>query len=149
VAAPAELSTTVPTEMFDGVLRQAAPQLRGELRRDGRARLRWARRPGWVGLDVAVDVLGKTLWLRPNAVVTGQRRWTLPVRTPAYQIPLPDLPKGILITDVSLEPDCLRVAGLLPEWRMDLPLPQLEDVIRQLSQGALSFAWPSLWRSAD
>jgi hypothetical protein len=45
--------------------------------------------------------------------------------------------------------DSLEISGLLPEWRMELPLRHLEDVISQLSQGALSFAWPSLLRSSD
>jgi len=149
VAAPVELSTEVPSRMLDEVLRQAAPQLRGELSKDGKARLRWARRPDWGGLDVAVDVVGKTLWLRPRALLTGQRRWVLPGRTPAYQVPLPDLPHGLVITDVTVGPDSLRVSGLLPEWRIDVPLRALEDVIGQLSQGALSFAWPPLRRGSD
>jgi hypothetical protein len=131
------------------VLRQAAPRLRTELCEDGNARLRWARRPGWGGLDVDVGVMGKTLWLRPLAVVTGRRRWALPSRTPAYQVPLPELPHGLLVTGVSLGVDSLQIEGMLPEWRMDLPLRALEDLITQLSQGALSFSWPSLWWGSD
>jgi hypothetical protein len=149
VAAPAELSTEVEAHIFDDVLRQAAPQLRTELCEDGNARLRWARRPGWGGLDVDVGVMGKTLWLRPLAVLTGRRRWALPSRTPGYQVPLPELPHGLLVTDVRLGTDSLQIDGMLPEWRMDLPLRYLEDLITQLSQGALSFAWPSLFKSSD
>jgi hypothetical protein len=149
VSAPAELTTAVPANIFDDVLRQAAPQLRGELCEDGNARLRWARRPGWGGLDVDVDVVGKTLWLRPRALVTGRRRWILPARLPAYQVPLPELPHGLLVTGVTLGVDSLEISGLLPEWRMELPLRYLEDLISRLSQGALSFAWPSLFKSSD
>jgi hypothetical protein len=64
-------------------------------------------------------------------------------------VPLPELPHGLLVTGVSLGVDSLEISGLLPEWRMELPLRHLEDVISQLSQGALSFAWPSLLRSSD
>jgi hypothetical protein len=149
VAAPIRLSSVLSAEIFDDVLRQAAPQLRSELREDGTARLRWARRPGWGGLEVDADVVGTTLWLRPRAVITGHRRWPLPIRTPAYQVPLPELPHGLLLTDVSLGPDSLRLSALLPEWRMDLPLRHLEDLITGLSQGALSFTWPSLLRGPD
>lgn len=144
VAAPAELSSALPKQVFDDLLHEAAPQLRSELGEDGTARLRWARQPGWGGLDVDAEVIGTTLWLRPRAVVTGQRRWKLPVRTPAYQVPLPELPHGLMITSVELDSDSLRLAGLLPEWRMELPLRHLEDLITRLSQGALSFSWPSL-----
>lgn len=149
VAAPIQLSSELPTEIFDDVLRQSVPQLRSELCEDGTARLRWARRPGWGGLDVDVDGSGTTLWLRPRTLVTGQRRWTLPARTPAYRVPMPALPQGLLVTDVSLAPDALQLSALLPEWRMDLPLRHLEDLITRLSQGALSFTWPSLPRGFD
>ncbi|SOJ53802.1 hypothetical protein MSIMFB_01299 [Mycobacterium simulans] len=149
VAAPTELSSTLPAEVFDDVLRQAAPQLRSELRQDGTARLRWARRPDWAGLEVDADVVGAALWLRPRAVIAGQRRWTLPAWTPAYRVPLPELPHGLLITEVSLGVDSLHLSALLPEWRMDLPMRYLEDLITRLSQGALSFTWPSLWRGSD
>jgi hypothetical protein len=142
VAAPAELSWTLPAEIIDEVLRQAAPQLRGELCEDGKARLSWARRPDWGGLEADVDMVGTTLWLRPRALVTGHRRWTLPMRIPAYQVPLPELPHGLLVTDVSLGVDSLQLSTLLPEWRMDLPLRHIEDVISQLSRGVLSFVWP-------
>ncbi len=149
VAAPTQLSSALPTEIFDTVLRQAAPQLRSELCEDGTARLRWARRPGWGGLEVDVDAAGTTLWLRPRTLITGQRRWTLPALTPAYQVPLPALPQGLLVTQVSLAPDSLQLSALLPEWRMELPLRHLEDLITRLSQGALSFAWPSLLKGSD
>ncbi len=150
IAAPVDLSTEVPAKVFDDLLQQAAPRLHTQLTEDSTAQLHWARRPGLGSLEVEVDVIGTTLWVRPRALRTGRhRRWKLPGRTPAHPVPLPDLPHGLLITEVTLGTDSLQISGLLPEWRMDLPLRHLEDVISQLSQGALSFAWPSLWRSSD
>ena len=149
VAAPVELSTALPAEIFDEMVRQAAPQLHAQLRADSTAQLHWVRRPGWGSLEVDVNVVGNTLWVRPRALLTGQRRWKLPKRTPAHPVPLPELPHGLLVSGVSLGVDSLEISGLLPEWRMELPLRHLEDVISQLSQGALSFAWPSLLRSSD
>jgi hypothetical protein len=145
VAAPIELSSTVPGELFDDVLNQAAPQLRAELREDGSARLQWARRPTWGSLEVDAEVVGSTLWLRPRALLAGTRRWKLPARTPARPVPLPDLPHGLLVTGVTLGSDTLELSALLPEWRMEVPLKYLEDLISRLSQGALSFAWPSFF----
>jgi hypothetical protein len=150
VAAPAELSATLPTAFFDDVLRQAAPQLCGEMRADGTARLHWARRPGWGGLEVDVEAVGATLRLRPRALVTRRRRWSLPAWVPTYPLPLPGLPRGLLLTGVSLGSDSLQVSALLPEWRTELALKHLEDVISHLSRragaGALTFVWP---RSSD
>ncbi|MGO9158478.1 hypothetical protein [Mycobacterium sp.] len=152
IASPIRLSTTVPAQILDDMLRQAAPRLHAQLNGDSTAQLHWARRPGWGSLEVDVDVVGMTLWVRPRALVTGltrQRRWKLPGRTPAHPVPLPDLPHGLLVTGVTLGLDSLEISALLPEWRMDLPLRHLEDVISQLSQGALSFTWPSLLRGFD
>jgi len=146
VAAPAELTVTMPAKIVDDALRRAVPQLRTALGPGGTARLHWARRPGWGGLDVGVDVVSttskSTLWLRPSAVVTGQRRWTLPARTPGYAVPLPDLPHGLLVTEVTLGSDSLEVAGMLPQWRMELPLRNLEEIISQLSQGVFNLVLP-------
>jgi hypothetical protein len=141
-AAPAELTVTLPATVVDDALRRAAPQLRTALGADGTAHLHWARRPGWGGLDVGVEVVGTTLWLRPSAVVTGQRRWSLPSRIPSYPVPLPDLPHGLLVTNVSLQADSLEVAGMLPQWRMELPLRNIEEIISQLSQGVFNLVLP-------
>jgi hypothetical protein len=151
IAAPVELSTELPAKVFDDMLRQAAPRLHAQLNADSTAQLHWARRPGLGSLEVDVDIAGTTsgatLWVRPRALRTGPKRWKLPERTPAQAVPLPDLPHGLLVTDVALGAEALNISGLLPEWRMDLPLRHLEDVISQLSQGALSFAWPSLFKT--
>jgi hypothetical protein len=147
IAAPVELSTELPAKVFDDMLRQAAPRVHAQLTEDRTAQLHWARRPGLGSVEVDVDVVGTTLWVRPRALRTGLKRWKLPERTPAQAVPLPDLPHGLLVTDVDLGAESLHVSGLLPEWRMELPLRNLEDLISQLSQGALSFAWPSLFKT--
>jgi hypothetical protein len=144
VAAPVELSLMPPTELVDVVLRQVAPQLCSELGVDGSARLHWSRRPGWGSLEIDVAPVGSTLWLKPRVLITRRRRWRLPARIPAYPVPLPDLPRGLLVTGVSFGADSLQLSGLLPEWRMNLPLKRLEEVINQSSRrtGALRLAWP-------
>lgn len=153
VAAPAELSLALPVTIFDEVLRRAAPALRGQLRADGTTSLHWARRPGWGALEMDVDAVGTTLWLRPRTLVTWQRRWKLPTLIPSYPVPLPDLPQGWVVTGVNLGPDSLELSVLLPEWHMELPVRNLEDILGQLSQQAgasvLSLAWPSLRKNAN
>jgi hypothetical protein len=144
VAAPVELSLVLPTEVVDVVLRRVAPQLRGELGVDGSARLRWSRRPAWGSLEIDVQPVGSTLWLKPRALITRRRRWGLTPRVPAYPVRLPDLPRGLLVTGISFGADSLQLSGLLPEWRMKLPLRRLEETINQLSRrtGALRLVWP-------
>ena len=149
VAAPVELSLTLPPEVVDVVVRRLAPRLRGELRADGTANVRLARRPTLGGLELDVQPVGSTLWLKPRALLARGKRWALPRRVPGYPVRLPDLPRGLMVTGVDVDADSLRLSGLLPEWRIELPLKNLEDIITYLSRraGALNLAWPSLRRS--
>ncbi|MEB3979703.1 hypothetical protein OQ968_00295 [Mycobacterium sp. 663a-19] len=151
VAAPVELSLALPPDAVDTVLRSVAPRLRGELRADGTAALHWARRPTLGSLEVDVQPVGSALWLTPRALVARRKRWALSRRVPGYPVRLPDLPRGLLVTGVAFGEDSLQLSGLLPEWRIELPLKNLEEIISYLSQrtGALDLAWPSLRRRSE
>ncbi|HEY7053950.1 MAG TPA: hypothetical protein VH496_17730 [Mycobacterium sp.] len=133
VAAPVELSLMLTADVLEELVAKASPQFTVELGDDGVVRLRWARRPGWGHLEVDVRIVGKALWLQPRAVVVGGRRMGLPARLPIYPVELPDLPRGLLITQVDVRPGALLLYGLLPEWHIDLPLSRLEDIVAQLS----------------
>jgi hypothetical protein len=133
VAAPVELTLDVPAAALDELFQWAAPRLTGEVGSDGIARLRFSRRPmlGQVEVDAHLD--GSTLWLKPRGLVIRRSRWRLPARTPAYPVRLPELPHGLQVTGVSFAPDMVRVAGTVPEWRMELPRKVLEDIVSQLT----------------
>lgn len=151
VAAPTELTSTVSAPVVEDVLRARLPWLRSRLGEDGVAQLYWARWPRWGSLEVDIETIGATsqqrtgavvrLW--PRALVLGPRRWRLPAWIPPYQIRLPELPYGLLITDVGVGLNSLRLSALLPQWQTELPLRHLEGLITQLNQGALSFIWAS------
>jgi hypothetical protein len=57
-------------------------------------------------------------------------------------VPLPDLPHGLMVTDVRLGSEALEVSGLLPQWRMELPLRNLEEIVARLSRGVFSLVLP-------
>jgi hypothetical protein len=150
VAAPVDLSVELPAEAVTELVQDAAPDLIVEIRDDATAYLRWARRPQMGTLVADVEVARSSIWLKPRAVVVKGKRLRLPARTPDYPLGLPDLPRGFLITDVRLGPGSLHVTGLLPEWRMELPLTRLEDIITRLSEGGLlNLSWPTLRRGTD
>jgi hypothetical protein len=135
VAAPVDLSVELPADAVTALVQGAAPDLIVEIRDDATAYLRWARRPQMGTLVVDVEAARSSVWLKPRGVVVGKKQFKLPARTPDYPLGLPDLPRGFLITDVRLGPGSLRVSGLLPEWRMELPLTRLEDIITRLWRG--------------
>jgi hypothetical protein len=133
VAAPVELSVELATGILDDLFRWAAPRLAGDVGQDGIARLRLARRPAIGHLQVDARLDGSTLWLKGRALVIGRRRLSLPERTPAYPVHLPELPHGLRLTGIGFAPGMLCLTGMLPEWRMDVPRGRLEDIINQLS----------------
>lgn len=133
VAAPVELTLEVPEPVLENVFRSAAPRLSGAVGADGVARLRLARRPAAGHLEVDARMDGSTLWLKPRCLAFGRRRWPLPERTPAYPVRLPELPHGVYLTGISFAPGVVRLSASVAEWRTDLPLTRLEDIISQLS----------------
>jgi len=147
VAAPIDLSIELPASVLEDLFRFAMPRLSGEVGADGIARLRWARRPTRGNLEVEVALDGSTLWLKPRGLVLGQQRWNLPGRLRAYPVRLPQLPHGLVLTDISFGPGLMRLTGTLPEWRMDVARTQMEEILTQLSSvgRTLNLTRSSLW----
>jgi hypothetical protein len=133
VAAPVELTLDVPTAVLDDLFRWAAPRLSGEVNSDGVACLRLARRPQFGAMEVEAHLDGSTLWLKPRGLLVRRSRLSLPSRTPAYPVHLPELPHGLQLTAIEFAPDVVRLSGIVPEWRMEIPRTRLEDLLTQLS----------------
>jgi hypothetical protein len=133
VAAPVEVSLEMPIAIITDLLKKSAPWLVGEVLADDMAQLRWARRPAIGGLDVIPRIDGSTVWLKPRALSVRAKRWGLPQHIPAYPVGLPELPFGLRLTEAHLTPDAIRLSGVLPEWRMEVPRHRLEDIISQLN----------------
>ena len=133
VAAPVHLSLDVPAPVLDDLFAWAAPRLCGEIGTDGIARLRMAGRPAAGHLEVDTRLDGSTLWLKPRSVTLRRSRWTLPRRTPAYPVRLPELPRGVQLTGVSFAPGVVRLSATVAEWRVEMPRTRLEELLAQLS----------------
>ncbi|MFY9917082.1 MAG: hypothetical protein WAL26_01615 [Mycobacterium sp.] len=133
VTAPVELVLKLPADVVTELLRNAAPWLIAEIGADETVRLRWSRRPEWGYVEADLRVAGTALWLKPRAAVVGRRRWTLANRLPVFPIGLPDLPHDLVVTKVALDLDSVLVEGLLPQWRVEMPLGRIEELIYQLN----------------
>jgi hypothetical protein len=144
VAAPVELTMDLPADALDELFRWVAPRLAGEVGPDGVARLRLAKRRGAGHVEIETRLEEATLWLKPTAI-TRRRRWPLPARTPSYPVRLPPLPHGLELTAVEFDAHIVRLTGVLPEWRMEVPRTRLDDMISQLSVVGkpLNLIWPS------
>jgi hypothetical protein len=129
VAAPVHLSLDVSTITLDELLRTVVPRLTGSIGDDGVARVRWARRPRLGHVEVAADLDGAMLLLRPQALTVRRRRWQLPARTPAYRVRLPDLPHGLELTGIHVGTGLLRVGATMPQWRMGFSRRHVENLL--------------------
>lgn len=126
VAAPVYLTLDVPTAALDGLFATSVSRFAGTIGDDGVARVRFARRPRLGHLEVDAGLDGSTLLLKPRAFAR-RRRW--PMWLPAYRVPLPDLPHGLQLTDIHIEPGLVRLSGTLPEWRMEFTRHHLEHLL--------------------
>lgn len=144
-AEPVELTLDVPAGALDELFRWVAPRLAGDVGPDGVARLRLANRRDAGHLEVETRLEDSTLWLKPRALTRGRHRWRLPARTPSYPVHVPPLPHGLKVTAVEFDAHVVRLTGVLPQWRMEIPRTRLEDMIRQLSVVGrpLHLIWPS------
>jgi hypothetical protein len=84
-------------------------------------------------MEVEAHLDGSTLWLKPRGLLVRRSRLSLPSRTPAYPVHLPELPHGLQLTAIEFAPDVVRLSGIVPEWRMEIPRTRLEDLLTQLS----------------
>jgi hypothetical protein len=82
----------------------------------------------WVRLEVEAGGGGESILIRPRALHLGERRVSL--RVPAFQVPLPLLPKGVMLTSVEPAPGGFVVRAMLSEWQRTL---SREDIDRLLS----------------
>ncbi|WP_197381512.1 hypothetical protein [Mycolicibacterium mengxianglii] len=116
-AAPVHLTLDVPTPALDDLFLTLAPRFAGGIGEDAVGRIRLARRPGLGHVEVDAELDDTTVVVTPRALTLGGRRWPLPPRTPGCRIPLPELPRGVQVTDVHFEPGLLRLSATLPRWR--------------------------------
>ncbi|BBY97634.1 hypothetical protein [Mycolicibacterium fallax] len=131
-AGPVDLTLQVRGTEAAELLAAVEPRLATRLGRDGLARLWWARRPAMGWMEVAPELHGSGLWLRPRALGWREYRLRLPAWMPARSVPLSGLPHGFQVSDVELGTDNLVVRGGLPHWRIELAKARLENLVAAL-----------------
>jgi hypothetical protein len=96
------------------------------------ARVRWRDRPHLGALEVDVRVEGGTLVVEPAAVQTRRRRLSWVNRLPPLRVPLV-LPRGIVLTGITVEPGAVRVDAMVPEWTQPLVVTDVQRFARLLT----------------
>jgi hypothetical protein len=81
----------------------------------------------WVRLEIEAAAGGTSLRVQPRALRLLEQR--LPLPSPAFHVPVPELPDGLVLTSVEPAPGGFVVRGLLSEWRRSVARDDVERLL--------------------
>jgi hypothetical protein len=87
----------------------------------------------WVRLEVEAGGGGGSLRIQPRALHLLQRRLSL--RSPAFHVPVPLLPSGLMLTSVEPAPGGFAVRGMLGEWQRSVARDDVELLLAAVRGG--------------
>jgi hypothetical protein len=87
----------------------------------------------WLRLEVETGAEGQSICFRTRAVHLFDRRVSLP--SPAFYLPVPDIPAGFMLTSVEAAPGGFIVRGLFSEWQRSLSRDDIERLLAGMRAG--------------
>lgn len=87
----------------------------------------------WVRLEVEPGAGGGALRVQPRAVYLLERRLSL--RVPAFSVPVPTLPPGLVLTEVEPAPGGFVIRGMLSEWQRSVARDDIERLLSAIRGG--------------
>ncbi|CRK57440.1 hypothetical protein [Alloactinosynnema sp. L-07] len=132
-------SVTLAVSLSTEALRAELAKVRPDLRVRFGERLFVARDP-WPGeLEVVPEVDDGVAQLRPTALWLAGRRMPMPARLRPFEVPLPDLPRGLRLTSVTTSADGVELRGEAQHWRDRLSSTPLVELLNLLATAAQTF----------
>lgn len=87
----------------------------------------------WVRLELQTGAEGRSISVRPRALYLLDRRVSL--RSPAFFLPVPDLPDGFMLTSVEPAPGGFLIRGQFGEWQQSLSREAIERLLAAIRAG--------------
>jgi hypothetical protein len=87
----------------------------------------------WVRLELQTGAEGRSISVRPRALHLLDRRVSL--RSPAFYLPVPDLPDGFMLTSVDPAPGGFLIRGQFSEWKQSLSRETIERLLAAMRAG--------------
>ncbi len=125
VAAPLRVEAFLSAQAATRWLAAASPRLELAMH-EGVPQVGLAGAP-WLRLEVEPGAGGQSIRVVPRALHLLDRR--LPLRVPAFHVPLPELPFDVLLTSMEPAPGGFIMRGVLPEWQRPLARADLERLL--------------------
>ncbi len=146
IAAPLEVEVTVGSEFARDQMRLIRPGVLLDVdecgAEPGAMRLRWSRLPRCGHLEVTPQAAGSVIQLRPRALVIAGRRFRVVRALPPIRIGVPELPRELRLTAVEVGESEIRLRAVTREWREQLSITKLVDLLRQLTTAAANLSIP-------
>lgn len=90
----------------------------------------------WLRLEVETGAGGESLRVQPRALHLFEQR--LALWSPAFTLPVPSLPSGIVLTSVEAAPGGFTVRGTLGEWQRSVAREDLDHLLAVIRGRPLS-----------
>lgn len=87
----------------------------------------------WVRLELQTGAEGRSISARPRAVYLLD--WRLPLWSPAFLLPVPNLPDGFMLTSVEVAPGGFLVRGQFAERQQSLSREIIEQLLAAMRGG--------------
>jgi LmeA-like phospholipid-binding len=81
----------------------------------------------WLRLEVETGAGGESLRVQPRALHLFEQR--LALWSPAFNLPVPSLPSGLVLTSVEAAPGGFTVHGMLSEWQRSVARDDLDRLL--------------------
>jgi hypothetical protein len=87
----------------------------------------------WLRLEVETGAGGESLRVQPRALHLFDQR--LALWSPAFHLPVPSLPSGLVLTSVEAAPGGFTVHGMLSEWQRSVAREDLDRLLAVIRGG--------------
>jgi hypothetical protein len=87
----------------------------------------------WLRLELQTGAEGRSISVRPRALYLLDRR--VPLWSPAFFLPVPDLPDGFMLTSVEPAPGGFLIRGQFSEWQQSLSREAIERLLAAIRAG--------------
>jgi hypothetical protein len=113
-------------------VKQVRPDILAEITKEGKIRARWAKAPMLGHIELRPSAGESVIYLDPTSIQIRQRPMPIAHRLKPFAITVPDLPRGLQLTQIETGPEQLILHGVTERIRerlTSIPVTELLTVL--------------------
>jgi len=142
LAGPVDIEVTVGADVVNERVAQFRPGLEIDIGSDNTVAVRWRRLARVGHLRVRPLLENGRVWLRPRALVVGNRRIGLGAGRRGLALDIPELPRRLTLVDLELGDGELTLRATAREWRASLSPWQVAELVGALGRAGAALVLP-------